>query len=175
MGYVCLKKLINISPADGIALSNIPIHHQHLRIPRLGCSVAQVCQIPTRPAARKFHGSERLIRSTIMEAATKTFFSSPRFAVVGASQSPHKFGYKGKLARFNRIHFSLHTYLTGVCSPSLVSRTLPAGAACHSFPPQYSNIFHHLPYCRVALCSSFSNGNFPQRYHSAISNSPGPS
>ncbi|KAI9704777.1 MAG: hypothetical protein M1836_006557 [Candelina mexicana] len=29
-----------------------------------------------------------------MEAAVKTFFSSPRFAVVGASQDPTKFGHK---------------------------------------------------------------------------------
>lgn len=30
-----------------------------------------------------------------MEAAAKLFFSSPRFAVAGASQNPSKFGYKG--------------------------------------------------------------------------------
>lgn len=30
-----------------------------------------------------------------MEAAAKMFFSSPRFAVVGASQDSQKFGYKG--------------------------------------------------------------------------------
>lgn len=30
-----------------------------------------------------------------MEAAVKTFFSFPRFAVVGASQDSQKFGYKG--------------------------------------------------------------------------------
>jgi predicted CoA-binding protein len=30
-----------------------------------------------------------------MEAAVKTFFSSPRFAVVGASSDPAKFGHKG--------------------------------------------------------------------------------
>ncbi|KAK2807226.1 hypothetical protein FQN50_005513 [Emmonsiellopsis sp. PD_5] len=29
-----------------------------------------------------------------MEAAAKTFFSSPRFAVAGASSEPRKFGYK---------------------------------------------------------------------------------
>jgi len=29
-----------------------------------------------------------------MEAAVKTFFSSPHFAVAGASQDPQKFGYK---------------------------------------------------------------------------------
>lgn len=29
-----------------------------------------------------------------MESAAKTFFSSPRFAVAGASQNPNKFGYK---------------------------------------------------------------------------------
>lgn len=29
-----------------------------------------------------------------MEAAARSFFSSPRFAVVGASQNPSKFGYK---------------------------------------------------------------------------------
>lgn len=30
-----------------------------------------------------------------MEAALKTFFSSPRFAVAGASSDPSKFGHKG--------------------------------------------------------------------------------
>jgi hypothetical protein len=30
-----------------------------------------------------------------MEAAVKTFFSSPHFAVVGASSDPAKFGHKG--------------------------------------------------------------------------------
>ncbi|MCJ1426774.1 hypothetical protein MMC29_004677 [Sticta canariensis] len=29
-----------------------------------------------------------------METAAKLFFSSPRFAVAGASQDPHKFGYR---------------------------------------------------------------------------------
>jgi hypothetical protein len=31
-----------------------------------------------------------------MEAAAKIFFSSPRFAVVGASQDTSKFGYKSE-------------------------------------------------------------------------------
>jgi hypothetical protein len=31
-----------------------------------------------------------------MEAAIKTFFATPRFAVVGASSDPAKFGHKGK-------------------------------------------------------------------------------
>lgn len=32
-----------------------------------------------------------------MEAAFKTFFSSPRFAVAGASSDSSKYGHKGKL------------------------------------------------------------------------------
>jgi hypothetical protein len=31
-----------------------------------------------------------------METALKNFFTSPRFAVVGASSDPAKFGHKGK-------------------------------------------------------------------------------
>jgi hypothetical protein len=31
-----------------------------------------------------------------METAVKSFFSSPKFAVAGASQNPGKFGYKGR-------------------------------------------------------------------------------
>jgi hypothetical protein len=34
-------------------------------------------------------------READMEAALKTFFSSPRFAVAGASSDPSKFGHKG--------------------------------------------------------------------------------
>lgn len=30
-----------------------------------------------------------------MESALKTFFSSPRFAVAGASSDPSKYGHKG--------------------------------------------------------------------------------
>jgi hypothetical protein len=33
-------------------------------------------------------------RDTDMEAALKTFFSSPRFAVAGASSDPNKYGHK---------------------------------------------------------------------------------
>jgi hypothetical protein len=33
-----------------------------------------------------------------MEAAAKVFFSSPRFAVVGASQDTTKYGHKGMQA-----------------------------------------------------------------------------
>jgi len=33
--------------------------------------------------------------SLTMEAAAKKFFSLPRFAVAGASQDPHKYGYQG--------------------------------------------------------------------------------
>jgi hypothetical protein len=36
------------------------------------------------------------LQSTEMEAALKTFFSSSRFAVAGASSDPTKFGHKGK-------------------------------------------------------------------------------
>ncbi|KAB8349820.1 hypothetical protein FH972_023833 [Carpinus fangiana] len=31
-----------------------------------------------------------------MDAALKTFFSAPRFAVAGASSNPVKFGHKGE-------------------------------------------------------------------------------
>lgn len=36
-------------------------------------------------------------QSNSMEAAVRTFFSSPRFAVAGASSDPAKFGHKGVL------------------------------------------------------------------------------
>lgn len=36
-----------------------------------------------------------------MEAALKTFFSSPRFAVAGASSDPTKFGHKGQIENLN--------------------------------------------------------------------------
>jgi hypothetical protein len=36
-------------------------------------------------------------RETDMEAALKTFFASPRFAVAGASSDPSKYGHKGTL------------------------------------------------------------------------------
>jgi predicted CoA-binding protein len=39
---------------------------------------------------------ERII--DVMEAAVRTFFSSPRFAVAGASQDQSKFGYRGEYA-----------------------------------------------------------------------------
>lgn len=35
--------------------------------------------------------------SKAMEKSLKTFFSSPQFAVVGASSDPTKFGHKGKI------------------------------------------------------------------------------
>lgn len=35
-------------------------------------------------------------RESAMEAALKTFFSSPRFAVAGASSDPTKYGHKGQ-------------------------------------------------------------------------------
>lgn len=35
--------------------------------------------------------------SIIMQAAAKQFFSSPKFAVAGASSNPSKFGYKSTL------------------------------------------------------------------------------
>ena len=38
-----------------------------------------------------------------MEAAAKTFFSSPRFGVAGASQNTHKFGYKGTTTIFTTL------------------------------------------------------------------------
>jgi hypothetical protein len=37
-------------------------------------------------------------KATEMEAALKTFFSSPRFAVAGASSDPSKYGHKGMLS-----------------------------------------------------------------------------
>lgn len=37
-----------------------------------------------------------------MQAAVKTFFSSPRFAVAGASSDPNKFGHKSKLLHLHR-------------------------------------------------------------------------
>jgi hypothetical protein len=37
-------------------------------------------------------------REEEMEAALKTFFSSPRFAVAGASSDPNKYGHKSTLA-----------------------------------------------------------------------------
>jgi len=42
-------------------------------------------------------------RTEDMEAALKIFFSSPRFAVAGASSDPKKFGHKGAspLFRYN--------------------------------------------------------------------------
>lgn len=36
-------------------------------------------------------------RSQEMDAALKTFFSSPRFAVAGASSDPSKYGHKGSV------------------------------------------------------------------------------
>ena len=35
-----------------------------------------------------------------VEAAVKTFFSSPRFAVAGASSDPNKFGHKSEPHKF---------------------------------------------------------------------------
>jgi hypothetical protein len=43
-------------------------------------------------------------RDTTMEAALRTFFSSPRFAVAGASSDPSKYGHKGES--------TLHTILS---------------------------------------------------------------
>jgi hypothetical protein len=44
-----------------------------------------------------FQFKPRLLHLSIMEAALKTFFSTPNFAVVGASSDPSKFGHKSQL------------------------------------------------------------------------------
>lgn len=48
-------------------------------------------------------------RTEQMEAALKTFFSSPRFAVAGASSDPRKYGHKSML---NPNHFFLFLSLS---------------------------------------------------------------
>lgn len=48
-----------------------------------------------------------------MEAALKTFFSSPRFAVAGASSDPSKYGHKGMLPQFS---FAPHPHTVMQCS-----------------------------------------------------------
>lgn len=56
-----------------------------------------------------------------MEAAAKTFFASPRFAVAGASQDTQKFGYKGTTGSrhpYNKTLTLLFEFLHGI------SRTL---------------------------------------------------
>jgi hypothetical protein len=74
-----------------------------------------------------------------MEAAVKRFFSSPQFAVAGASGDPSKFGYKSELT-FSRIARCAATdrdinrvirELTSLLGASF-SMVPPALAACHA-------------------------------------------
>jgi hypothetical protein len=51
-----------------------------------------------QPFQDQLQDQQRPARVT-MEAALKTFFSTPRFAVVGASSDPAKFGHKGKRSK----------------------------------------------------------------------------
>lgn len=46
--------------------------------------------------------------SKTMEKSLKTFFSSPQFAVIGASSDPTKFGHKGKIT-FSNEPFLYHS------------------------------------------------------------------
>lgn len=75
-----------------------------------------------------------------MEAAAKTFFSSPCFAVVGASQESRKFGFRGKYRAFCA---ALRPHLTASqCWPGItymVSQSRPSilgilRSSCHPVP-----------------------------------------
>lgn len=57
-----------------------------------------------------------------MNAAAKTFFSSPRFAVAGASSDPRKFGHKGA---FKAYLFKKVAGNQRINSARLVSQTQP--------------------------------------------------
>lgn len=61
--------------------------------------------------------------------AVKRFFSSPRFAVAGASNDTNKFGYKSTC---NTTIFLLILLLMIILSPRMVS---PALAASHTSQP----------------------------------------
>ncbi|KAK4691750.1 hypothetical protein P7C71_g5316, partial [Lecanoromycetidae sp. Uapishka_2] len=59
-----------------------------------------------------------------MEAAAKSFFTSKHFAVAGASQSPHKFGYK--ILHWYHAHSLPTTPITPSCpSITIQSMTYP--------------------------------------------------
>jgi predicted CoA-binding protein len=60
-----------------------------------------------------------------MEAALKTFFSSPRFAVAGASSDPTKYGHIGTHCTVVTSFINLHTYWIYVVFAWYLQHSLP--------------------------------------------------
>lgn len=81
-------------------------------------------------------------RDAEMEAALKVFFSSPRFAVAGASSDPHKYGHKSTLEYPLPVLPGSLSSLTRYHSIRLVSPALPPRNA---FEPAKPECYHLEP------------------------------
>jgi hypothetical protein len=104
-----------------------------------------------------------------MEAAAKKFFSLPRFAVAGASQDPHKYGYQGHCFP---IRGSMLIAYQHACSPRLVSGTFAAGTASHSISTHYHGVFDRIQHHSLAISPTTPYRNVPQHHYTAVSNAP---
>lgn len=104
----------------------------HDRMPRLGFFLLHSHSLLLLDLLRPhyFYQSTRhiLYFHIAMETAVKRFFSSPRFAVAGASTDPAKFGYKSTHFILVSSYFSLLT----VSSPCLVPPALAASNTAQS-------------------------------------------
>lgn len=99
-----------------------------------------------------------------MEAALKTFFTSPRFAVVGASQDTSKYGYKGHIATFPIPQLAK---LIPLCSPSMVSQTFATSDT--SQPSHITDLtsFPDLPYRAVRFGAAITCGDVRLHHHTS--------
>jgi hypothetical protein len=106
----------------------------------------------------------------VMEAAVRTFFSSPRFAVAGASQDQSKFGYRGEDTLQPKAMPLLNH---GVCSARMVPRPRTAS---HAGKPSQSGdqaALSIISNSRVTGCPAISNANFSVNYHSSSNHEKG--
>ena len=91
-------------------------------------------------------------RDAEMEAALKLFFSSPRFAVAGASSDPNKFGHRSTLDNLNYILTTTNLIIhscTYMLSIRLVSPALPSRYTSKPTLPQHhraKSTTHHRPF-----------------------------
>lgn len=105
--------------------------------------------------------------SAIMETAAKVFFSSPRFAVAGASQDPNKFGYKGASVEKCQGGLLMRMFENSV---GLVSCAFVECPARNTVATKHQDILNRVSHCLVTFRPSVSAGNLSQHYNSTLRN-----
>lgn len=153
----------------------------HLSIPSTNFSSPLFTnQTPQRNSQLMIKSSITTLSKMSTESTARAFFSTPHFAVVGASSDPSKFGHKSISAPFslNRhphlsLPFRLPTNSPSLPSLRLVHSPLPPRNAHQPHLHQHNRQLQSLPRRTLALPAPRPESNGREHHHAAESHAEG--